>query len=172
MLVAAEQFGGSCEVLGDPSVSADSGKGVGEQQVAVFREGGCGVQCFFVEGLRDGDGASGEEFPDPAVRVRSARDRQGCVLVGVFGPEGAQDEDRSAVAVGEECVEGSRDLFADMGVAEVVLGLVEPHHRTRGDAVEFVERSFGPGRVEGVPQPPSLGREGLDGFPAGSRLAG
>ncbi|GGX21308.1 hypothetical protein GCM10010341_48350 [Streptomyces noursei] len=97
---------------------------------------------------------------------------EGRVLVGVLGPEGAQDEDRPAVGVGVEGVEGGRDPFAGLGVAEVVRGLVEPHHGVGSHAFEVVERGFGPGGVVGMPQPPPLSRERLDRFPAGSRLAG
>lgn len=37
---------------------------------------------------------------------------------------------------------------------------------------QLLQRSLGPVRMEGVPQPPPLGRQGLDGFPARPGLAG
>ncbi|WDT60289.1 hypothetical protein [Streptomyces sp. G7(2002)] len=68
-------------------------------------------------------------------------------------------------------MDGSRDPLTELGVAEVVLGFVEPDHCARRDAFEVVEGGLGSGRVERVPQPPPAGREWLNGLPTGSCLA-
>jgi hypothetical protein len=151
MFVAAEEFRGASEVLGDASVGAGTGQGIEEQLVSGPGEVVGFPQCLAVEGFWHGVGASGEEFAGSAVRIGRAREGWFRVLIAVVGPEGAQDEDRSAVGVGKEAVEGGGDPLAVLGVAEVVLGLVEPHHRAGLDAFEVGNSGFGSARIVGVP---------------------
>ncbi|MEU2395746.1 hypothetical protein [Streptomyces sp. NPDC007369] len=65
-----------------------------------------------------------------------------------------------------DATSGRRDPFAGGTVAEVVLGLVQPHHRPWTDPAQLRQRGLRTGRVEGVPQPPPLLSERLDGLPA------
>lgn len=62
------------------------------------------MERFLVESVGESEGASGQEFAGTAMRVRLPRAGQDRVGVGVLGPQGAQDEDRPAVRVGEQRV--------------------------------------------------------------------
>ncbi|MGT2530864.1 hypothetical protein ACU4GG_30215 [Streptomyces nojiriensis] len=155
LLVAAQQRRGSRQVLCHPPVSARPGEAVRQQRIALLGEGGRRAQCFRVEGVRDGEGAAGEQFPHSAVGIRLTRGRHGCVPVGVLRPESPQDEYRLAVGVGQQAVHGGCDPLARSGVAEVVLGLVEPHHSVGLHTLDVAECGVGPRRVEWMPQLPT-----------------
>lgn len=135
MRAGGEEFGGTSQVLGDAPVGVGAGEGVGQQPVAALGEGGCRGQGWGVEGIRDGQGAASEQFPYPAVRIVPARRGQGRVLVGVFGPERAQHEDRPALRGDQQVVHGRCDLLTDRPVPDVVLGLVQPDDGARLDLV-------------------------------------
>ncbi|GLV88430.1 hypothetical protein Slala03_81190 [Streptomyces lavendulae subsp. lavendulae] len=168
--VAVEEFGGAGEVLGDPPASARTAEGVGEKPVPALGESGRGGQRRSIERLGNGQHAAGQQLPYPAVRIFPSRRGQGCVPGGVLGPERAQHQDRPAFRPHEQLVHGSRDPLARRVVAEVVLGLVQPHHGARRDTRQVLQSVLGAGRVEGVPQPPPLRRERLHGLPARPRL--
>lgn len=172
VFVAAQEFGGTGQVLCHLPVDACPGEGVGQQLIAVLGQYGCGPQRLRVEAVGDGEGASGQELADPAVLIRPAGCGQGGVLALVLGPHGPQDQDGCPAGVGQQGVHGGRDALAGQGVAEVVLCLVQPHDGARADALEVLQCGVGAGRIEGVPQPPPFVREGLDRFPARSGLSG
>ncbi|MGP3914250.1 hypothetical protein [Nonomuraea sp. 10N515B] len=171
VLVAAQQFGGASEVLGNAPLGASAGKGTRQQAVTVLGKPCGSSECIMVEGVGDSHCAAGEQLPGAAVRVGTAGSGDGGVLILVLGLEGSQDEDRSAARIGDEGMQGGGDALACLGVAKVVLGFVEPHHRVRRNTFEVGERCFGPCRVVWMPQKPPLRGKRLDSLPARSGLA-
>ncbi len=169
--VTAQQFGRAGEVLGDASVFPRPGQGGGEQPVTGLRQSGGRAQRLLVEDVRHRHRAPGEQFADPAVRIGPGDLRQGGAARLVLGPERAQDQHGPPVRVGEQGVQGGRDALAGLGVAEVVLRLVQPDHGPGRHPLQVGEGGLGPGRVERVPEQPALGRQRPDGFPAGTGLA-
>ncbi|MFM9500263.1 hypothetical protein ACKI1Q_42655, partial [Streptomyces galilaeus] len=137
--VAVEEFGRSGQIVGHPPVGSGPGESVVQQSVAVLGKGGGRGQGLGVEGVRDGEGAAGEHFPRAVVRVLRAGCGQGRVLVGVLRPEGAQDQNRRALRADQQLVHGRCDLLTDRPVTEIVLGFVQPHHRTGPDTVEVFQ---------------------------------
>ncbi|WP_326613448.1 hypothetical protein OG949_34685 [Streptomyces scopuliridis] len=170
VLVAVEEFGRAGQVLGHPPVDASPGEGIAQQPVTTLGEDFGRRQGVGVERVWDGHGAAGEQFPDPAVRILCSHghDRE---LAGVVGPERAQHEDRSTLRANQQVVDRRRDRLTCRPVAQVVLGLVQPHHRARPHAVQVLQRGPCAGRVEGVPQPQPLIGERLHRLPARPRLS-
>ncbi len=117
VFVAAQELRGAGEVLCDPSMGVRSREGIRDQPVTVPGERRGGTESLLVEDVGDRNGASGQELPDPAVRVGLTGAGQNGVRVGVLGPQGAQDEDRSTLRLCEKRPEGRRDPLAGLGVA-------------------------------------------------------
>ncbi|MET9127002.1 helix-turn-helix domain-containing protein [Streptomyces sp. NPDC004528] len=171
LFVAAQEFGGSGQILRDPTGVLAAGEGVGQQTITLRGQGHRGGQRRGVERVGNAHRVAGQQFPRPAVRISHVRFRQGGVVVGVLGPQRAQHQDRAALLVDQQLVHGGRDPLTDLRIAEVVLGLVQPHHRPRPHPVQVLQGGLGSGRVEGMPQPPPLLGERLHGLPASPGLA-
>ncbi|MFE3862271.1 hypothetical protein ACFXPT_17805 [Streptomyces goshikiensis] len=172
LFVAVAQLRGAGEVLCQLPRGAGARQGIGQQPVAGFGEGDRSGKCGGVEGLGDGQGAALQQGADRAVHIRLVRGGQGGVPEGVLGPQRAQDQYGPALGHGQQAAHGCRDPLARHRVAEVVLGLVQPHHRPRQDTVQVVQGLRRPCRVEGVPQPPPQRGERLHGLPARPGLPG
>lgn len=151
LFVAAQEFGSSGQVLGDPAAVPVAGEGIGQQNVPLLGKGRRGGQGRGVERVGDAHGVSGHQFPHQAVRIVSVRFGRGGVVVCVLGPQRAQDQDRAAFLVEQQLAHRRRNPFAEPPVAEVVLCLVQPHHRPRPDPVQVLKCGFGAGRIEGMP---------------------
>src|ERR1019366_2943396 len=83
----------------------------------------------------------------------------GCVEgVPVRRPDGAQDQDWAPGRVAQQVPQRRSDLFpqgAGWG-AQVVLGVVQPHHGPRPEPGQALQQRLGPIWRKGVPQPPLL----------------
>ncbi len=169
--VAAQQLGRTGQELGQTPVACVL-QGMGELLVAGGGQGLGSLDRLPVEGIGQDDLPACEQLSSLRVRVRPDGFGKGAVGPGVRGPQGAQDQDGGAGRVVEQQVQDCGDPFARSAAgSEVVLGLVEPHHRVRHDAFHVCQCRLGMRRVAGVPQQPALFREGLYGFPARAGLA-
>lgn len=142
-----------------------------EKQAVVLRGRPGLVQRDSVKPVRHIDPAMVQERPDLRTRVLCAGCREGRIGVGVVGPQRAQDQDGASAQVLEERGERGGEPFPRaLAGTKVVLGLVEPDHGSGADVLQFGEGGFGASGVEGVPRPPAVLCEGLNGLPARSRL--
>ncbi|MEU8030669.1 hypothetical protein AB0C13_18795 [Streptomyces sp. NPDC049099] len=77
LFVAAQEFGGSGQVLSDPAALPVAGEGVGQQSVALLGKSRRGGQGLGVERVGDALRAPSQQFPHPAVRIIPTRFGQG-----------------------------------------------------------------------------------------------
>ncbi|MFJ2397269.1 hypothetical protein ACIOTI_31500 [Streptomyces sp. NPDC087843] len=57
------------QVLGHASIGSGAGEGVGHLLITALGEDGGRGQSLVVEGIGDGQGAAGEQFPHLAIRI-------------------------------------------------------------------------------------------------------